>query len=366
MDSRVQKHADLLTQYSLKLTEGETVLIRGDIATAPLVRACYASALKLGAHPKVIYLDAGLDRIRFYDASDEQLQYVHDMDRTIIESMDALLSIVGTHNTRTLAQVPPAKITTAARGSSELMQRFHERVASGALRWVGTMHPASGNAQEAGMSNQAFADFVYAACQLDARSPVAAWRRISREQARICKALGSRRDFRILSDGTDLSFSAEDRKWINCCGQNNMPDGEVFTGPVEDSVNGRIQFSFPGISNGREVEDIRLTFKDGKVIDATAAKGEDLLHQMLETDPGARYVGEIAIGTNYQIRHFVKHMLFDEKIGGTVHLAIGRSLPESGGVNESVVHWDMLCDMRSQGRILADGETIYERGRFVL
>ncbi len=366
MDPRVHKHADLLIRYSLALKEGETVLIRGDIATVPLVRACYECALKLDAHPKVLYHDATLDRIRFENASDEQLQYIHEIDRTVVESMDALLSVVGTDNTRTLAHIAPVKIKTAAQGSSELMRRFHERVASGALRWVGTMHPASGNAQEAGMSTHEFADFVYGACQLDARSPVAAWRRISREQARICKQLGNRRDFRIISEGTDLAFCAEGRKWINCCGQNNMPDGEVFTGPIEDSVNGEILFTFPGISNGREIEEIRLRFRDGEVTDASAAKGEDLLHQMLDTDPGARYVGEIAVGMNNEIERFVKHMLFDEKIGGTVHLAIGRSLPESGGCNESVVHWDMLCDMRTQGRILADGETVYERGRFLV
>ena len=161
-------------------------------------------------------------------------------------------------------------------------------------------------------------------------------------------------------------MSVKGRKWINCYGGNNFPDGEVYTGPVEDSVNGHIRFSFPGIYNGNEIEDIRLVFKNGKVVKATAEKGEKLLHQILETDEGAKFVGEVAVGMNHNIKRFTKCMLFDEKIGGTVHLALGKSYADSGGKNKSSIHWDMLCDMRSSGKIYADNELIYENSRFLV
>jgi aminopeptidase len=178
--------------------------------------------------------------------------------------------------------------------------------------------------------------------------------------------LEAKKTLRIVSRDTDLRMSVAGRKWINCSGQQNFPDGEVFTGPVEDTVEGNIRFSFPGIYSGREVEDIRLTFEKGRVVKARAAKGEDLLNQILDTDQGARYVGEIAVGTNYDIQKFTRNMLFDEKIGGTAHLAIGRSIAESGGQNVSTIHWDMLCDMREGGKIYADDQVIYENGKFVV
>ncbi len=366
MDPCVCKHAELLTKYSLALRPGETVLIRGNIEAATLVRACYRSAFELGAHPKAIIADEVLNEIRFGVASDEQLQYVHAMDRTAMETVDAVLGIGGALNTRTLAGVPPERMKVAARGSAELTGIFNRRVAEGKLKWSGTLHPTAGQAQEAGMSTADYAGFVYGACRLDEDDPVAAWKAVEKEQARICDILNTKRELRFESDGTDLTFATEGRTWVNCCGKNNMPDGEVFTGPIEESVNGHISFSFPGIHSGREIEGIRLTFKDGEVIDATAEKGEELLQQLLDTDPGAKRVGEIAVGTNGGIQRFTKHMLFDEKIGGTVHLAVGRSIPESGGKNESSIHWDMLCDMRNGGKIHADGGLIYENGAFVV
>lgn len=366
MDPRVRKHAELLTRYSLALQPGETVLIRGNMEAAPLVRACYRSALELGTHPKVLIADDELGEIRFNVATDAQLQYVHAMDRAAMETVDAVLGIGGTRNTRTLSGVPAERVKIAARGSTELTRIFNRRVAEGKLKWSGTLHPTPGQAQEAGMSTSEYAKFVYAACRLDEGDPVAAWKQVEKEQARLCETLNGKKRLRFESDGTDLTFSTEGRNWVNCCGRNNMPDGEVFSGPIEDSVNGQIRFSFPGIHSGKEIEGIRLTFKDGEVTAATAEKGEELLLQLLDTDAGARRVGEIAVGTNKGIQRFTKHMLFDEKIGGTVHLALGRSIPESGGKNESTIHWDMLCDMRNGGRIYADGDLIYESGTFLV
>jgi aminopeptidase len=366
MDPLVRRHAELLTKYSLALRPGETVLMRGNVEAVPLLRACYRSALELGAHPKAVIADDVLNEIRFGTALDEQLLYVHAMDRTAMESVDAVLGIGGALNSRTLAGIAPERMKVAARGSAELTGIFNRRVAEGKLKWSGTVHPTAGPAQEAGMSTAGYAEFVYRACRLNEDDPVAAWRAVETEQARVCEILNRKRQLRFESEGTDLTFATEGRTWVNCCGKNNMPDGEVFTGPVEDSVNGHISFSFPGIHSGREIEGIRLTFKDGNVTDATAEKGEELLHQLLDTDPGARRVGEIAVGTNRGIQRFTKHMLFDEKIGGTVHLALGRSIPESGGVNESAIHWDMLSDMRNGGRIQADGDLVYENGAFVV
>jgi aminopeptidase len=214
------------------------------------------------------------------------------------------------------------------------------------------------------MSLAEYTDFVFGAGLLDHDDPVAEWRRIDAQQEKICDILNTKSDLRIVSTDTDISMSIAGRKWINCSGHENFPDGEVFTGPVEDTVNGHIRFSFPGIYAGKEIEDIRLEFKDGKVVKATAAKGEELLQALLETDEGARFVGELAVGTNFGIQNFTQNMLFDEKIGGTVHLAIGASYPESGGKNKSGIHWDMLCDMREGGEIYADGELIYRNGNF--
>jgi len=366
MDPRIRKHAELLTKYSLALKPGETVLIRGGIEAVPLVRASYRSALELGAHPKVLISDDELSEIRLNVATDEQLEYIHAMDRTAMETVDAVLGISGTLNTRTLAGVAPERIKIATRGTSELTGIFNRRVAEGKLKWSGTMHPTPGQAQDAGMSTADYTEFVYAACRLDEEDPVAAWKAVEKDQARICEALEKKKQLRFESEGTDLTLSTQGRNWVNCCGTHNMPDGEVFTGPIEDSVNGQISFSFPGIRAGKEIEGIRLKFKDGEVTDATAEKGEELLHQLLDTDPGAKRVGEIAVGTNSGIQRFTKHMLFDEKIGGTVHLALGRSIPESGGQNESAIHWDMLCDMRRGGRIHADGELVYENGAFLV
>jgi len=265
-----------------------------------------------------------------------------------------------------LSNINPEKMKLSARGSSEITKIFFERVAKKELRWCGTMFPNQANAQEANMSISEYEDFVYGAGYIDRKDPIVEWKEIEKKQEGICNILNGKKHLRIVSRDTDLNMSIEGRKWVNCCGRVNFPDGEVFTGPVEDSVEGHIRFSFPGIYGGREIEDIQLTFERGKVIKAAATKGEELLEQLLETDKGARYVGEIAAGTNYNIEKFTKHMLFDEKIGGTVHLAIGRSIPESLGKNQSAIHWDMLCDMKKGGKIYADSELVYKDGKFLI
>lgn len=366
MDNRIKKHAEVLLKYSVDLKKGEKIAIAGDVVTLPLIKESYRLAVELGALPQVMISSEELKEILLKGGSEEQIKYVPDSVKKAFETVDVMLSFFGGANTRMFSNVNPEKLKLSAQGSSEITKIFYERVAKKELRWCGTMFPNQANAQEANMSISEYEDFVYGAGYIDREDPVAEWKEIEKKQEDICNILNGKKHLRIVSKDTDLKMSIEGRKWVNCCGRVNFPDGEVFTGPVEDSVKGHIRFSFPGIYGGREIEDIQLTFESGKVVKAVAAKGQELLEQLLETDKGARYVGEIAVGTNYNIKKFTKHMLFDEKIGGTVHLAIGRSIPESLGKNQSAIHWDMLCDMKKGGEIYADGELVYKDGKFLI
>ncbi len=366
MDYRIKMHAEVLMKYSLNIKKGEKILIIGDVVTFPLIRECYRIVVELGALAQVRITNEELREILLKYGNDEQIKYIPENILIALKKVDAFLSLWGGSNTRILTNVNPEKIKLAIQGSAEYTKIFFERMAKKKLRWCGTMFPNKSNAQEASMSLSEYEDFVYGAGYIDSKNAIAKWKEIDKKQGKICKILNTKKHLRIVSRDTDLSMSIKGRKWVNCSGKLNFPDGEVFTGPVEDTVEGPIRFSFPGIYAGREIEDIRLTFGKGKVVKASAAKGEELLHQLLETDKGARYVGEIAVGTNYNIQKFTRNMLFDEKIGGTVHLAIGRSIPESLGKNQSAIHWDMLCDMRVGGKIYTDGELIYKDGKFLI
>ena len=365
MDERVSKHAKVLVNYSLALKPGEKFFLQGSIATLPLIRAVYLEALKAGALVQVMIEDPTLGEIRLKHGNDEQLAYLPESVMVVAKTADVFLSIWGSTNTRNLSNVPPENLRKSAEGRSALTRVFFERMGKGEMKWCGTLFPTEAEAQEASMSLSEYEDFVYTACHLDSDDPIAEWKKIHDQQQKYVDFLNTKKHLRIISKDTDIEMSIEGRKWINSDGHANFPSGEVFTGPVEDTVNGHIRFSFPGIFQGHEIEDIRLTFENGKVVKAEASKGQDLLEKLLEIK-GARYVGEVAMGTNYNITKFTKNMLFDEKIGGTVHLALGRSYPETGGKNESDIHWDMLCDMREGGEIYADGELIYKNGKFLI
>jgi aminopeptidase len=265
-----------------------------------------------------------------------------------------------------LTNTDPAKQALLSSANQPIMSRFMERAGKDEIRWTATMLPTQAYAQDAEMSLLEFEDFVFRACLLDRDDPVAAWREIERKQQKMVDLLNTKKKLRVQApNGTDLTMSIEGRRWINCYGEKNFPDGEVFTGPVEDSVEGTIVFDFPAVYMGRECEGVRLRFEKGRVVEATAEKGQDFLLKMLDQDEGARYVGEFAIGCNKGITRFTKNLLFDEKIGGTVHLAVGAGYPESGSKNKSGLHWDMVCDLRNGGRITTDGEIIYENGKFI-
>ncbi|AQT67573.1 Aminopeptidase 2 [Anaerohalosphaera lusitana] len=357
------KYADLLVNYSLKVKKGDKFLIRASYLAEDLVKEIYRAALQAGAHPELqISLD-GTDRILYENASDEQLEYVSPTNKIVFESYDALLNILSPFNMKTLQSIDAEKKQKVSLARSDLMKTFFKRAAAGEFNWSLCVHPTNAAAQESGMSLDEYAEFVYSACYLNEDDPVAKWKQVNEQQQVICDRLNKATKIKYAGPDIDISFVTEGRTWINSSGNKNMPDGEVFTAPVEDSVNGKIRFSYPGFYMGQEIEDIRLEVKDGEVVDWSAAKGKDLLDKIFEI-PGSRRFGEVAIGTNHGIKKFTKNMLFDEKIGGTVHMAIGATIPESGGKNESAIHWDMLADMTNGGHIYADDELVYENGHF--
>lgn len=365
MDPRVEKLADVMVNYSLQLKKGDWVRIQGTPAGMPFIKAFFKKAVEKGALPFYMPVIDDLTEIFLKHGSDEQLKFVPETLKYEAEHMDALMALFGNENTKYLSNVDPKKQALAHSARKELFERILERTSKGEMRWCGTMFPLLSAAQDGEMSFTDYEDFVYRAGALHLDDPVSHWKSVSAKQAKICDFLGSKSEFKIVAADTELTFNAGGRKWINCDGKENFPDGEVFTGPVENSVNGKIKYSFPACYQGREVHNVTLTFKDGKVVDFSADKNYDFLDQMLNMDDGAKYVGEIAIGTNYQIQKFTKNTLFDEKIGGTCHIAVGASLPESGGVNKSALHWDMVCDLREGGEIHADGEVIYKDGKFL-
>jgi aminopeptidase len=282
-----------------------------------------------------------------------------------VERLDCAIGIWGEENTRALTNVDPRRIGLQQAARKPIMDRFMQRAAEGKLKWVGTQYPTMACAQDAEMSLSEYEDFVFGAGLLNEPDPVAAWKLLSTRQQRLVDFLNGKRDYRVVAaNGTDVRMSVADRIWINCDGHENFPDGEVFTGPVIDSVEGVIHFSFPAVHHGREVRDVRLTFRQGKVVDASAAKGEDFLIGMLDMDAGSRFLGECAIGTNFGVTRYTRNTLFDEKIGGTVHFALGAGYPETGNNNQSGLHWDMVVDLRQGGFVEIDGEKISVDGRF--
>ena len=366
IDSRLVKMAEVLVDYSLELKPGDKFMIRSTDLATPLIKEIYRLALLRGAHPEVQLQVEGLSKIFYSTASDKQLQYVSPLHEKVVLGFDAFLSIMADHNTKALTSVDSSKMALQQRALAPWNQRFMERAAQGEMRWSVAPYPTQALAQEAAMSLDEYADFVMEACLLNTPDPLAAWQEVHDQQQRHVEFLNGVDLIEIKAKDTDLRLRVKGRTWENCDGKMNFPDGEVFTAPIEDSVEGVIRFSFPGIYSGKEVEDIRLTFEQGKVVEASAAKGEELLHSLLETDAGARRVGEFAIGTNFGIKKFTRNMLFDEKIGGTIHLALGSTYFETGGKNESGIHWDMLCDMRDGGEIYADGKLIYRNGNMLV
>ena len=365
-DPRTEAVARILVDYSVNIQPGEFVGIEGTPDGAPLVLAVYQRILERGGHPWIrLSLDEASE-IFYKVASDEQLDYVPQVAHNLVEDMDAQIGIWTATNTKALTNVDPAKQARAAAARRPLSQRFLERAAKKELKWSGTVYPTHAFAQDAEMSLGEFEDFVYGAALVHEPDPIAAWQAVSKEQQKLIDWLQDKDQVRLLGPDTDLTLSIKGRSWVNCDGHENFPDGEIFTGPVEDSVNGHVRFTYPACNGGREVEDVRLWFENGKAVKATAAKNEEFLTAMLDTDEGARFLGEFAFGTNQGVQQFTKNILFDEKIGGTVHMALGRGYPESGSLNRSAIHWDMICDLRQGGEVWVDGVLFAKDGKFTI
>ncbi|HEX2993459.1 MAG TPA: aminopeptidase [Anaerolineales bacterium] len=361
-DARIEKLAKVMVNYSLALKPGQTFWLRTTPLAEELSLAVYEEAVKAGAYVFVDQLIPGAEEIFFKYASDEQLDYISPIRRTLVESFDASLYIDAQHNSRNLSGIDGSRLARAHKAGAELVGKILRRAAEGTHRWCVTVYPTHAMAQDAGMSLADYREFVYNAGMLNDPDPVAFWEEQGRKQTKLAAWLNGHDQVILKGSNVDVTLSIKDRRFEISDGRYNFPDGEIFTCPVEDSVNGWIRFKYPGIYDGQEVTDIELWFENGRVVKEKAASNQELLTSLLNTDAGARTLGEWGIGTNYGIQRFSKNMLFDEKIGGTIHFAVGQGFPECGGRNESGLHWDMLCDM-AESEITVDGDLFYKNGK---
>ena len=365
-DPRVDKLADLLVSYSVEVQPKQRVLIHGEFGGEPLLAAVYKKCLQVGAYPFVVpYTHDWLESIIRY-ASPDQYGPVYAPFRQMFETYDARVRILGDLNTKELSQFDPDTVAAFHSVIGKDLRIVLDREAKGEMKWVAGLFPTAAYAQDANMSLSDYEDFVYDACLPNADDPVSYWRNVEARQDKAIAWLKGKRQVRITAPGTDLTLSIEGRPFINCACKVNVPDGEVFTSPVENSANGHVHFTYPTLYEGFEVSNVRLEFKDGKVVKASADKNEDFLIKKLDSDPGARFLGEFAIGTNERIDRFTGQILFDEKIGGSFHLAVGHGYPESLTENDSAIHWDMICDLRKGGEIMVDGQLFYKDGKFTV
>jgi aminopeptidase len=365
-DHRVEGLARILVRYSTKVEKGDVCVIQSTSTAEPLVQAVYEEVLRAGGLPIMQLTTEGASAAFFDLASDDQLDWVSPTARWATENADVRIAIMAEENPRALSRADPSKQARAQRARKPLMETSMRRSAAGEYRWALTLYPTHGYAAEAGMSLRDYEDFYYGACLVGDHDPVTAWQRQSDEVRRLAEWIEGKEEIRVRAPGTDVRLAVAGRSWVPCVGEHNMPDGEFFTGPVEDATEGEVSFSFPATYGGREVSGVRFRFESGRIVDASAERGEAFLLEMLDTDEGARRLGEVGIGTNYGISTGTKEILLDEKMGGTVHMAIGMSYPETGGRNDSAVHWDMVCDLRGGGSITVDDTELQRDGRFVV
>ena len=365
-DFRVERVADVLVDYSVEVKEGDLVSIRGAYVAEPLILALYQRCLERGANPMIRASIPQAAPLFYRFASERQLDFVWETDRWLTENLDASFTIVSDTNTRQLSKIDPERQSITSRARKPLMKRWMERAAAGEYRWNLTLFPTEAHAMEAERSLAEYEDLYYGACLAEADDPVGEWKKVADRHARLIEWMKGRNEVHIEGEGTDLILEVQGRTFLPADGKENFPDGEVFTGPIEDKTRGHVTFSFPAMYGSQVVEGIELEFEGGRIVEASASKNEDFLLKTLDTDSGSRTLGELGIGTNYGIPGFTGETLLDEKIGGTIHLAIGASYPESGGVNDSAVHWDMVCDLRKGGRVSVDGDTLMEDGNLLV
>ncbi len=371
-DQRVEKLALTLVDYCVDVGEKDRVGIIAQPPATPLVREIVRQVLRRGGYPYLLPYKVplptlgyeGLDRVFYEEASQDQLEHLDCYWETLNEDFEVRIFIQSEYNTRTLDQIDPERIKIRRQAYKPIFDTYFERMSTGSLRRVSTLFPTEAYAADAGMDLKQFEDYVYSATFSDCDDPVGEWIRITEQQAGLVEWLNGKKHLQVKGPEVDLTLSIDGRTFINSDGKQNMPSGEIFTGPVEDSVNGWVRFSHPCILAGKEVEGVELHFENGRVEKACAEKNQDFLLAMLDSDQGSRYLGEFAVGTNLKINRFIKKILFDEKIGGTIHMALGQGYPITGSKNSSAIHWDMICDMRNGGQIFVDGELFYDSGKF--
>lgn len=359
MDTRIRNLANTMAAYCLDAQPREVFALNGTVAAAPLFEALNEALLRRGAWPLIRMVPDGAAEAVFFHGQDLHFDEINPAEKAMVKTLAGSAYIYSSRNTRALTSVDPELQGRLAKTSRPLKDQLLKK------KWTLTLFPTEAYAQDAEMRLSDFEDFVYGATFSDEDAPVKAWEELRKKQGKLIGKLEGAKEVRIVGPGTDLSMRVDGRTFINSAGTHNMPSGEVFTGPVEDSVEGEICYDFPVVNQGREIDGIRLEFRKGKVVEASARKNEAFLLKMLDMDPGARRLGELGIGTNFRIQRFIKNILFDEKIGGTVHLALGAAYEETGGKNKSSLHWDMIKDLRNGGELIVDGKCIQKDGKFL-
>jgi aminopeptidase len=367
-DIRVRKFAQIIVDHATRVRPGDRVAITATTAVEPVVVALYELILDRGGLPHVLFDLAGQDEIFFAHASDAQLDFVPRFHKTAFEEFEVLIKIRSDVNTRALSSVDPARQSRRQKAMAALLQAQLRRGADNSLRWMSTLYPTNAYAMEAEMGFREYEDFFFHACHADESTPdpIAYWQSVAQRQQQIIERIEGHKQVQVRGPNADITLSIQGRTFQNASGQHNLPDGEIYTGPVENSANGWVHFTFPAITQGRIVEGVELTFEQGRVVKAIARKNQEFMRQMIDTDAGSRFLGEFAIGTNFEINRFTRNILFDEKIGGSFHLALGAGYPETGSLNRSLIHWDFICDLRVDSEILVDGEAIYRDGTFII
>ena len=369
-DPRVSKFANVLVQHSARVVPGDRILLEGTTAAEPLLRELYIQILEKGGHPHLMMALPGLmpfsqDEMYLTYAKDTQLDFVPTFYKLAYDQFEGRVRIHSATNTKGTSNIDPAKIQRRSKANSVITEAQFRRGGAGEFKWVTTLYPTEAYAQDASMSLKEYEDFVFGAVHANEEDPISFWKSVEKKQQSAVDFMKGKNQVILRGPNVDLTLSVKGRTFMNSFGTFNMPDGEIYTGPVENSVNGWVKFTYPANYGGTSVEGAELTFSNGRVGTAKADKNQDFLLKTLESDAGSRHLGEFAIGTNFDIQQFTGNILFDEKIGGSFHMALGAGYPETGSKNKSSIHWDMICDMRTDSEILVDGELFYKDGQFV-
>ena len=368
-DPRVSKFAKVLVEHSARVVPGDRILIEATTAAEPLVRELYIQILEKGGQPHPLIGFPGMvpfiqNDLYLTYANETQLDFVPTFYKLAYEQFEGRIRVHSATNTHATSSIDPQKAQRHSKATGSITQSQMKRGAEKTFKWVTTLYPTDGFAQDAGMSLKDYEDFVFNAVHANTDDPIGYWNSTAAEQQKAIDFLAGKDQVTLRGPNVDLTLSIKDRIFNNSTGVYNMPDGEIYTGPVEESLNGWVRYTYPAIYDGVAAEGAELKFKNGRVEEATATKNQDYLLKMLDSDQGSRYVGEFAIGTNFDINKFTGNILFDEKIGGTFHMALGAGYPETGSKNKSSIHWDMICDLRTDSEITVDGELFYKNGKF--